>query len=33
MPLNGADAWTAPAVSDGVVYAGATDGQLYAFKA
>jgi outer membrane protein assembly factor BamB len=31
-PLTGSDAWTAPAISDGVVYAGATDGLLYAFK-
>lgn len=31
-PLSGSDAWTAPAISDGVVYAGATDGKLYAFK-
>jgi outer membrane protein assembly factor BamB len=31
-PLSGFDAWTAPAISDGVVYAGATDGELYAFK-
>lgn len=30
-PLSGFYAWTAPAVSDGVVYGGATDGNLYAF--
>jgi len=31
-PLSGFAAWLAPAVSDGNVYAGATDGNLYDFK-